>query len=1699
MAAVNPQTQYLQYEKTWCKPLETNGMFKGFVMGFKTRVIYRYGENPLSGLQLYAQSLDDPTREVNFFIQYDPYFYVILDPTRQQKVEQLLTLLQAYGVVQAPANNQRRLAVAMSRHHLDDTRGIKRLEIVRRHIFKKHGNQFPKYDPVLKIVLHDPRDVKKYAEYLEQFAYNIEDDETFDNVDTNTALLLSVNEQDISTYNKFTQRVGLDLGIRVGKATAFMVKDGQVVRSRIGDPVLNEIKGITALPNVRQLSYDIETLVAPMREPSDNDPINMIGFSFLGKGYHLNNVEATMVELPDYYVAIDENIKDGDGNAEVRRMTKEEAEAFDTALRPPIPVHTINCENERQMLLIFKSLIVKFQPNYISGYNSDRFDWPHIYARSAVHNISWDDIFTKVYPDWRNKDVWILQRDGCMMCDAYFWMKRDSYLSKGFQGLKSASKILLHVNAMETDHSTQAREWVYIRNVLLNPDHPSNQDPEAAEAHRVEAYEKVLRFAAYNMSDVFITDIFIRESIMYFNLALAGLIPETVDEVSRNPRGEQCELKLMERMNGWGIAQAKFRGLINENVNPSEARQHGKVYVLYKEEIDESQKETLAADCVSYQEMQEHCKGCTNVACQNQWKANWKKDLSQQVIHYCARDSPEDEPEDQVCFFPLNNAVFPVTEGGEGFEGARVSCPAPGYYNEDIPMQFRINKPFMDSLLPKILAAYDKMVAKFEKKNTNVRRKDGTVVNFKIIDRDALRVSFQDQLNHIFDDLQPDPNGDPDWRIWNGKPLIVHVDVASMYPSIIINWNLNPYAVVYEDDCAACPYHWEQCHEEHQCWVNMDWTPNYEVIHIPTALKATVDRQIAALNTDPEHPLKYKEKIKMYDTAMKTMRGKKRVKLEYQMPETSRFCQKAMRFFADAVRSFRMERLKYKSGMQKAEKEAEFLEEKYKGQTMPHEIEAEVARLEAEAIFNRNMQLGLKVLLNSVHPDDRVIIRSPQGEISDPTIGELYTLLGNQNGHFDQDKHAVGVRAEGYAIWDGVAFQPLRGVIAHKFTDAMYHIVTRQGFNTRVTAGHSIMVLDRKMNFAEVRGDSLASGMYVITPKAPVDIQPFLPIVDDDYLPQSIIACVPELAKVTACTVAEALVKLAEAQSYEGKQLYAILCEGYRFDEITSIDIIEAPKFVYDASVNTDRQVYIVNGILEHNTYYGYLGGPGARFKSYEVTGATCTKGQEIINYAIDFCRNFAVNIEVDTDGLWSVLPAFVPVKIPVRYHLERVDTHELLLDTEGKPIVEKADVAVFGEVLNHEVTAQFTNMSNYVPCAADGNIYTVSGELWSEKMDPNNPENAPFDYERDDAWNADRHWKCMPQCLIEFEFEGPYYAAYFARKKKYKIWKKNKQGQVVVETITGLDEKRKDGYAVNRRLSIELTAEMSKARVLEDAWKNPCINVGNVYLAQAENHTLDLSLIVESKDLTESAAEVRNAFEKIQNLFQELKLNPDTFHVYEHFIDTKFAASPETRARWLGTRDRPGALDGVKSSKFLMAGLRAMDMGLPIDTVEYFVSRFPTWVSTSKRGRVEQKEKVSQRVVPIRLFDGSPEQIKQYAKRWFGIDDAPTDIREWIDWNEYKESMIQTIRRYIVYPARRQGFNVYQWLNVPDPSTVANDVASKNHSLLDLMKKASAESKPSDGTKAPPITPAPAPKPKLTPLELAMRKNPLDALTKKK
>jgi DNA polymerase epsilon subunit 1 len=82
----------------------------------------------------------------------------------------------------------------------------------------------------------------------------------------------------------------------------------------------------------------------------------------------------------------------------------------------------------------------------MATFNGDFFDFPFLDARAKVHGI---DMFLETGFSKDREDEY--KSRTCVHMDCFRWVKRDSYLPQGSQGLKAVTTAKLGYNPIELD------------------------------------------------------------------------------------------------------------------------------------------------------------------------------------------------------------------------------------------------------------------------------------------------------------------------------------------------------------------------------------------------------------------------------------------------------------------------------------------------------------------------------------------------------------------------------------------------------------------------------------------------------------------------------------------------------------------------------------------------------------------------------------------------------------------------------------------------------------------------------------------------------------------------------------------------------------------------------------------------------------------------------------------------------------------------------------------------------------------------------------------------------------------------------------------------------------------------------------------------------------------------------------------------
>ncbi|KAH7890461.1 hypothetical protein F5I97DRAFT_33293 [Phlebopus sp. FC_14] len=287
--------------------------------------------------------------------------------------------------------------------------------------------------------------------------------------------IVDIREFDVPYY----LRVAIDNDMRVGLWYAVTFTAGQpafthiVERVKRADPVV--------------MAFDIETTKAPLKFPDQAiDQVMMISFMVDGQGYLITNREIVSEDIEDF-----------------EYTPKEGYEG---------PFIVYNEKDEAATIMRFFQHIQDVKPTVMATFNGDFFDFPFICARAKANGI---DMFLETGFAKDSEDEF--KSRSCVHMDCFRWVKRDSYLPQGSQGLKAVTTAKLGYNPIELD--------------------PELMTPYAMEQPQV--------LAQYSVSDAVATYYLYMKYVHPFIFSLCNIIPLCPDEVLRKGSGTLCETLLM--------------------------------------------------------------------------------------------------------------------------------------------------------------------------------------------------------------------------------------------------------------------------------------------------------------------------------------------------------------------------------------------------------------------------------------------------------------------------------------------------------------------------------------------------------------------------------------------------------------------------------------------------------------------------------------------------------------------------------------------------------------------------------------------------------------------------------------------------------------------------------------------------------------------------------------------------------------------------------------------------------------------------------------------------------------------------------------------------------------------------------------------------------------------------------------------------
>ena len=248
---------------------------------------------------------------------------------------------------------------------------------------------------------------------------------------------------------------------------------------------LTSMDGVKAEPRV--LAFDIECTKAALKFPNaEHDTVYMISYMVDGRGYLITARDVVTADVAD----------------------------FEYTPKPqyPGPFHIFNEPDERALLKRFFAHVREIKPHVFVTYNGDFFDWPFLEKRAAAHGLDLGretGVSLNLAGEYRGC--------GAVHLDAFCWVKRDSYLPQGAQGLKAVTRYKLGYDPVEIDAEDMLRE----------------------------AQERPEHMASYSVSDAVATYYLYQTYVHNFIFSLCTVIPAGPEDVLRKGSGTLCEALLM--------------------------------------------------------------------------------------------------------------------------------------------------------------------------------------------------------------------------------------------------------------------------------------------------------------------------------------------------------------------------------------------------------------------------------------------------------------------------------------------------------------------------------------------------------------------------------------------------------------------------------------------------------------------------------------------------------------------------------------------------------------------------------------------------------------------------------------------------------------------------------------------------------------------------------------------------------------------------------------------------------------------------------------------------------------------------------------------------------------------------------------------------------------------------------------------------
>ncbi|XP_078434598.1 DNA polymerase epsilon catalytic subunit A-like isoform X2 [Wolffia australiana] len=280
----------------------------------------------------------------------------------------------------------------------------------------------------------------------------------------------------------------------------------------------------------------------------------------------------------------------------------------------------------------------------------------------------------------------------------------------------------------------------------------------------------------------------------------------------------------------------------------------------------------------------------------------------------------------------------------ETYIGGHVECLESGVFRSDLPTKFQLDP-----------SAYEQLIINLDRDIQYAITVEGKMDLDSVTNYEDVKSAILEKLQNLRDH----PNREE-------CPLIYHLDVAAMYPNIILTNRLQPPSIVSDEVCTACDFN----RPGKTCLRKLEWVWRGETFTAKKSDYFHLRRQIESESVEAwgdslpknflnlpksEQQIRLKDRLKKY-----CQKAYKRV-LDKPVTEVREawICMRENPFYVDTVRSFRDRRYEYK-GLNKVWK-GKLEDAKASGNPM------KIQEAQDMVVVYDSLQLAHKCILNSFY------------------------------------------------------------------------------------------------------------------------------------------------------------------------------------------------------------------------------------------------------------------------------------------------------------------------------------------------------------------------------------------------------------------------------------------------------------------------------------------------------------------------------------------------------------------------------------------------------------------------------------------------------------------------------------------------------------------------------------------------------------